>query len=196
SWRNRNFRNPIIYLLHTLSPLLSVTGGRITKVACIGTRPQSYVSGGMPFRDMQQAIMYNSDDVLFSVRASFTMPHGHNDLTGNHWYQIKGTGGSSESPRSTLDTGKLWTPTGGWKELPQKAAADDLPGHAHGGHHGGADWWPIEVMADAILNDTQPPMDVYKAVEIAAPAILAVESCEKGGVMLDVPDFRNRKTVY
>ena len=33
-------------------------------------------------------------------------------------------------------------------------------------------------------------MDVYRAVETAAPAILAAESAEKGGIMLEVPDFR------
>ena len=43
---------------------------------------------------------------------------------------------------------------------------------------------------DAILNDKTPPMDVYRAVESAAPAILAKESANQGGIMLNVPDFR------
>ena len=57
SRRGRLWKNPIIYLPHTLSPLLSITGGRITKAACFGTREGSYVAEGMGFRDMQQAIM-------------------------------------------------------------------------------------------------------------------------------------------
>ena len=44
---------------------------------------------------------------------------------------------------------------------------------------------------EAIRQDKTPPMDVYRAVETAAPAILAVESAKKGGVMLEVPDFRD-----
>ena len=56
--------------------------------------------------------------------------------------------------------------------------------------HGGADYYPMYYFMDAILNDKTPPMDVYKAVETAAPAILAVESANKGGIMLEVPDFR------
>ena len=43
---------------------------------------------------------------------------------------------------------------------------------------------------DAIKNDTTPPMDVYKAVETAAPAIIAAESARRGGELLEVPDFR------
>ena len=33
-------------------------------------------------------------------------------------------------------------------------------------------------------------VDVYQAVETAAPAILAAQSAEQGGVLLEVPDFR------
>ena len=46
--------------------------------------------------------------------------------------------------------------------------------------------------ADAILNDLTPPMDVYRAVETAAPAILAAESARQGGILLQVPDFRKK----
>ena len=56
--------------------------------------------------------------------------------------------------------------------------------------HGGADYYPISYFIDAIVNDKNPPLDVYKAVETAAPAILAAESARKGGVLLEVPDFR------
>jgi hypothetical protein len=43
---------------------------------------------------------------------------------------------------------------------------------------------------DAILNDKTPPMDIYLALETAAPAILAAESARKGGILIEVPDFR------
>ena len=192
SWRGRNFRNPIFYLPHTLSPLLSVTGGRITKVACFGTRPLSYVAEGFNYRDMQHAIMYNSDDILFSVRASFTMPHGDNNLTGCHWYQVKGTKASVETPRSVLDSGKKWTAETGWNDMPQQTEDSEAEAHIKNSGHGGADFYPLDAMINAILNDETPPMDVYKAVETAAPAIIAAQSCEKGGVMLEVPDFRKK----
>ena len=190
SWRGRCLRNPIFYLPHTLSPLLSVTGGRITKVACFGTRPLSYVAKGFGYRDMQHAIMYNCDDILFSVRASFSMPHGDNNLTGTHWYQVKGTKASVETPRSTIDGGKKWTVDGDWSEMPMQTEDTQADDHIRNSGHGGSDFYPIDAMVNAILNDETPQMDVYKAVETAAPAILAAESCEKGGIMIEVPDFR------
>jgi hypothetical protein len=141
---------------------------------------------------MQHAIMYNEDDVLFSVRASFAMPHGYNSVGWAHWYQIKGTEASVELPRSDLDTGKLYRHGEGWSEIPMRMDDPDADEHSRNSGHGGIDFYPIDAFVRAILDDTTPAMDVYKAVETAAPAILAAESCEKGGVMMEVPDFRKK----
>ena len=187
SWRGRYWRNPIKYLPHELSPLLSITGGRISKVSCFGTRPLDYATETMPARDIQHAIMYNEDDVLFSLRAIFYSP-----TANGHWYQVKGTKASVELPRSDLDTGKLYRHGEGWSEFPIQFEDPNAPEHIKNSSHGGADFYPIDAFINAIINDTQPPLDVYKAVETAAPAILAAESCEKGGVMLEVPDFRKK----
>ncbi|MBR6411218.1 MAG: Gfo/Idh/MocA family oxidoreductase [Clostridia bacterium] len=198
SWRNWCFRNPIFYLPHTLSPLLSITGGRITKVCCMGTRPLSYATELMSARDIQNAVMYNDQDTVFSVRTGYTSPYGFKAQTGAHWYQIKGTERTVEWARSTIDTPKMFTPVKGthdgeWKAMDWTCADPDMPDEFKEAAHGGTDFYPIHYFVDAILNDKTPPMDVYKAVETAAPAILAAISCEKGGVMLEVPDFRHRK---
>ncbi len=197
SWRGRCFRNPIFYLPHTLSPLLSITGGRITKVSCMGVKADSYGTPGMAYRDIQNALMYNSDDIVFSVRAGFTSPYGQKAQTGAHWYQVKGTQRSVEWARSTIDTPKMYTPVPGthdgeWKAMDWTCADPEAEAFIREGYHGGADYYPLMHFIDAINHDTTPPMDVYTAVETAAPAILAAQSCEQGGVLLEVPDFRNR----
>ena len=58
------------------------------------------------------------------------------------------------------------------------------------GQDGGADYYPMVHFMDAILNDKTPLMDVYLAVETAAPAIAAAESANKGGIQIEIPDFR------
>jgi hypothetical protein len=68
--------------------------------------------------------------------------------------------------------------------------ANSVPAEALQSGHGGADYWPAVSFAQAVLNDTTPDLDVYKAAETAAPAILAAQSAELDGVRLDVPDFR------
>ena len=137
SWRYRTFMDPILYLPHELSPLLSITGGRIERVSCLGTKR------------------------------------------------------TVESARSTLDTPKMFIPGEGWTAHPEWGTADkDAPEEFRNAGHGGADYYPLFYFVDAILNDKTPPMDVYRSVETAAPAILARESANRGGILLEVPDFR------
>ncbi|MBR6773054.1 MAG: hypothetical protein IKM16_00150, partial [Clostridia bacterium] len=191
TWRYRTFTDPILYLPHELSPLLSITGGRIEKVSCMGTaRGESYTKG-FDVRDLECAIMQNSNGAIFSLRAGFTTPFGKKKHTSAHWYQIKGTNKCVEWSRSTLDYGKSYDLTNGWVEHPDwTCVSPDAPDEFKKASHGGADYYPIYHFIDAIKNDKTPLMDVYKAVECAAPAILASESAKKGGILLEVPDFR------
>ena len=69
-------------------------------------------------------------------------------------------------------------------------ADPDAPEYIRAATHGGVDYYPIVSFIDAIVNDTTPAMDVYKAVETAAPVIMAVQSSEQGGVLLEVPEFQ------
>jgi len=191
AWRYNSFANPIYYMPHELSPLLSITGGRITKVSCQGTKPGNYVQEGFETRALETALMYNSNDIIFSLRAGFTVPYGTKRGLGAHWYQVKGTEQSVEWARSEVDTPKIYTPAEGWKERMDWAEGDpEATEEFKNAGHGGVDYYPIYYFAESILNDTTPPMDVYRAVETAAPAILAAESANKGGILLEVPDFR------
>ncbi len=191
TWRFRAFMDPIWYLPHELSPLLSITGGRIESVSCLGTRLGSYAHEDIPCRDLECALMYNTNDTIFSLRAGFNAPYGHKNETFAHWYQIKGTKQTVESSRSTLDTPKAYIAGEGWTAHTEWGCADPNAEEIFkNAPHGGADFYPIHYFVDAILNDKTPPMDVYRAVETAAPAILAAESARKGGIRLEVPDFR------
>ena len=192
SWRYRTFTDPILYLPHELSPLLSITGGRITSVSCMGTRPQSYYTEGFDVRDIECAIMHNSNDAVFCVRAGFTTPFGSKRSTGAHWYQIKGTKQTVEWARSKIDNPKAYVHGEGWAEHPEWGTSNpNASEEFRNAEHGGADYYPMYYFMDAILNDKTPPMDVYRAVETAAPAILAAESARRGGELLEVPDFRS-----
>ncbi len=191
SWRYRTFQNPLYYMPHELSPLLSITGGRIAKVCSFALPQESYMTPGLMTRDLQAALMYTTEDVIFSLRAGFTAPFGTKKGTGAHWYQVKGVRQCVEWARSEIDTPKQYTLEDGWRAREDWTCEDpQAPDYIRNAPHGGADYYPLLYFVEAIQNDTQPPMDVYLAVETAAPAILAVESAKRGGVLLDVPDFR------
>lgn len=191
TWRYRAFTDPIWYLPHELSPLLSVTGGRIKSVSCMGTEPKSLYSKGFDTRDLECAIMHNTNGSIFCVRTGFTSPYGFKKDTGAHWYQIKGTAKSVEWARSDIDNAKSFEHGKGWTDHPEWGCNDpDAPDEFKRASHGGADYYPMYYFMDAILNDKTPPMDIYLALETAAPAILAAESARKGGILIEVPDFR------
>ena len=191
TWRYRAFEDPIWYLPHELSPLLSITGGRITAVSCMSTPKGDSYTKGFDVRDLECALMQNSNGAIFSLRAGFTTPFGKKKSTSAHWYQIKGTEKSVEWARSKIDMGKSFDLENGWQEHPEWGCSDpNAAEEFRNASHGGADFYPIHYFIDAIQNDKTPPMDVYKAVECAAPAIIAVESARQGGMLLTVPDFR------
>lgn len=195
-WRYRVLADPIYYLPHTLSPILKVLGDRVVRVSCMGTRKHSYTYPDihMPWSDIQYALMHTEKDTVLLTGAGFSLPHVPRGVTSCHWYEIRGTKASVESPRCLSDSFRVWRD--GMETFDRMdlsltpVDADEL--QAQSGH-GGADYKPVDTFIRAILDDTTPPMDVYLSVETAAPAIVAAESAGHGGVLLEVPDFRHEK---
>jgi len=194
SWRLKAFAHPIYYLPHTLSPLLYILGDRVERVSCMGTQQISYAFPGikLPARDIEYALMHTAGDTVLAAGAGFTFPYPHRHAeTGHHWYELRGTRASVESPRRPDDRFWRWRESASAHEAmdlhssPQDATAEQLKTG-----HGGRDFKPVDLFVTCVLNDTLPAMDVYLAVETAAPAILAAESARRDGVMLTVPDFR------
>ncbi len=193
TWRYKCFANPIYYLPHTLSPLLSIVGGRVLRVSCMGTRPESYTFPGesLPLRDIEYALMQTSNDTLLNVGAGFTLPHVKRGPLSAHWYELRGTKGSVTSPRYPDDKFRHWN-VGDATYIPEELSAVPLDANESQAKtgHGGADFKPVDTFIRAIIDDTTPALDVYLTAELTAPAVLAAESSRKGGVLLEVPDFR------
>jgi predicted dehydrogenase len=195
TWRQICFANPIYYLPHTLSPLLSIVGGRVLRVSCMGTRAESYTfpGEGLMLRDIEYALMQTSNDTLLNVGAGFTLPHVSRGMLSAHWYELRGTAGSVTSPRYKGDSFREWK-RGEASYEPRELSTiplDANEGQAKSGH-GGADFKPVDSFLRAIIDDTPPPLDVYLTAELTAPAVLAAESSRRNGEMIEVPDFRKK----
>lgn len=195
SWRYKLLSDPIYYLPHTLSPLLKVLDDRVTRVSCMGTRKKSYSFPDeeieLPWSDIQYALMHTEKDTVMVVGAGFSFPHVPRGQTTCHWYDVRGTKASVESPRGRDDQFRVWRvgadtyETMDLSTVPLRASEED----AKSGH-GGADSRTVATFLEAIRTGEPPEMDVYRAAETAAPAILAAESARHGGIMVTVPDFR------
>lgn len=187
-----NMPHPILYLPHELSPLLRVLDDRVVSVLCVGTKAPSRVHEFFPHPDFEVALMRTAKDTILRLSCCFTAPNIRRRLMGYHWHRIIGTKGCVETHRSDADRMKwlhdiesgqpeeIW-----WDYNPELTSPEIL---ASG--HDGTDYHPIRKFVDAILEDTEPEMNVYRAAESAAPAILAAQSAGENGINLGVPDFR------
>jgi len=185
-------KHPILYLPHELSPILMVLDDRVEKVTCMSPRQQSYLHDWLPNPDLQVALMHTAKDTILRLACCFTV---HNTQPW-HWYHFMGTKGRVETNRYNHERMKMWLADSHMVEpaelVWQYGMYDALP-EALASGHGGGDYYPVSGFIECILNDTEPPMDVYKAAETAAPAVVAVQSAEQGSIPIDVPDFRPGK---
>jgi predicted dehydrogenase len=198
--------NPILYAPHELSPLLKVLDDRVVRVSCFSTRTESYRFEQVPFEgqnqpvtipDLQVALMHTEKDTIIRFAAGFNAP-----VSQEHWYHLLGTRGEIETPRGPGESGYRYV-----CDVPIRGADDyryprtpadwafpeDSPQRRIAAQtgHGGLDYWPVCDFAQVLLGRReQPDIDVYQAVETAAPAICAVTSLKQAGALQVVPDFR------
>jgi len=182
---------PIHYLPHELSPMLRVLNDRVVEVVAMSTQApsRSHPEIGQP--DMQVALMKTEKDAIVRLATAFTTPVSH--PRGHHWYHIMGTRGTVEWRRSGREYPKMWLADGQMHDMADvdwRYERTDAPGQAHGSGHGDADYYVHACFRDAVLGRRPLEFDVYRAMDTAAPAILAAESIARGTVALRVPDFR------
>lgn len=180
----------IHYLPHELSPMLKVLDDRVVQVVAMGTSGPSRGTPGIAQPDMQVALMKTRKGAVLRMAASFAQPH---PSTNWHWYQVLGTRGRVEWKRADRDLPRLWLSGCGMRDLAEvdwRTEPLDASAEERESGHGGADYRPHVIFRDAVHGVRAPELDVYGAVDTAAPAVLAAESIERGSVPFEVPDFR------
>jgi predicted dehydrogenase len=169
---------PIHYLPHELGPMLKVLDDRVSDVVAMGTRSPSYAFPAVAQPDMQVALMKTEKDTVPRMAASFAQPH---PPANYHWYQLTGTQGRVEWKRAAHDRPKLWLAGSGLDDLTDAdwdTAPLDAPDAARESGHGGVDLLPHLAFRDAVWGVKPLEFDVYRAMDTAAPAILAAASIE------------------
>jgi predicted dehydrogenase len=192
-----NLRHPIWYNPHSLAPLLRVLDDRVVTITCMSTRRPSYVREELPNSDFEVALMHTANDTILRIACGFVAP----TAWPYHWHHLLGTRGEVETARQAApddglygQSGLMWLadrfqrgrqPTA-WEFTPYQAGASG----AGATGHAGSDFYPAQDFVECVLENRRPIIDVYRACEIAGPAIVAGHSAEQGGIPLAVPDFR------
>ena len=183
------------YPTHSLGPVMACfdESERIKEVACFSSG--NHNPYGLRNDDVNQAMCVLESGKLIKIRVDTISPRPH-CLT---YYQIQGTKGCYESPRTggdhviavaTEDNPegfKTWRPLSDFNDtLPERYKK----GGGEGAGHGGGDYYIVEDFVEAVKTNTQPYLNVYRAAEWTAVALLSQLSVTNGGRIIEMPKFR------
>lgn len=193
-WRNNMYST--FYCTHSIGPLLTITG----------TRPVRVVGFETPNVANLAKLGYKggtSGMILMQMDNGATVKSLHGNLKrepGAIWYSIYGKKGMMESDRwhdgiariNIFCEGDSLTET----ELsyrPKARIQSELAAKTAG--HGGSDFYTVHYFLEKVLDrpSGEETIDVYQALDMGVPGILAYRSIVNGNIPIAVPDFRDKK---
>ncbi|NMA95722.1 MAG: Gfo/Idh/MocA family oxidoreductase [Clostridiales bacterium] len=192
-WRNQMYST--YYCTHSLGPILTITGERPIKVVGFETPNVEYmrdVGYGGGTSGMIIAQMENGATVKSLAGNLKREP-------SSVWYSIYGDKGMMESDRwhegvdriHIFKDGQDLTDT----EInyrPKTKISSELSKLITG--HGGSDFYTMHYFLEKILErpDGDECIDIYQALDMGLPGILAYRSICSGNIPIEVPDFRDK----
>ncbi|MCS6775876.1 MAG: Gfo/Idh/MocA family oxidoreductase [Chloroherpetonaceae bacterium] len=201
-WRRRwqTGINGNTYPTHSLGPILQwMPGDRVVAVACAGS--------GHHYRDPRGDYYENEDTTITLCRMqSGGLVVLRLDMLSDrphcmHAYQLQGTDGAYESARAPGERDRVWLRALGhdreaWQDLMALEEAflpavyrERLEAARRAGH-GGGDYFVLAEFADAVLQQTQPAIDIHAAMDMTLPGLMSQQSIQEGGRWVEVPDSR------
>ena len=169
---------PQWYPTHSTAYYVGVTGGRFTAVSCVGFRGKiaAFQPGANkydnPFSD-EIALLQTSEGGASRMAVTWGVQGYHGELR-----RVFGELGSM------IGT----TYQGSVKDLPD-VARPPLPPGMPGGGHGGSHGYLANEFITAILEDRRPLVDIYEALALTVPGIVAHQSALKEGETLKIPQY-------
>jgi predicted dehydrogenase len=195
---------PMHYPTHCTAHLVSVTGERLTSVACIGWGNDDPILKDNVYKNPfwnETALFQTNRGTSFRVHVWWKGAH-----RGTERAEYFGNKMSFffEHPNGIGPAVVRWTTTaekdgGGFPRQaavvekysqPQWWATDMLPAPLrHDSGHQGSHTFITHEFVSAVLEGRQPAVNVYEAVAYTAPGIVAHQSALKGGEQMKVPSF-------
>ncbi|MAF10147.1 hypothetical protein CMK11_06810 [Candidatus Poribacteria bacterium] len=183
------------YGTHSLGPVLQWFGERVVSVSCMGTGARTD-----PEHPMDDTVLMNcvtESGALIKIRLDMMSNRPH----VMDYYSLQGTKGCYEAPRGFGGKHKVWLEDRGdgveWRSLWDLSDEfmpeiwKDPPAEAKRAGHGGGDYYTVREFVDAILNDTDPPIDIWDTLDFTLPGLISEQSILQDGALLPVPDPRS-----
>lgn len=184
-WRAN--RAPLHYCSHSLGPILMWMDDHIVRCTASGNHHsiEPATTGNI---DIQVALFETAKGATIKLaRSSVAL----REPALCH-YNIIGTKGFLESSRQSYAGVGLRHFADHDEErqgMPIAINITDLnaPKEATAGGHGSSEYYLVRDFLKSIENDTTPPIDIVRAMDMTVPGLIAHEAAMKGGVWLDVP---------
>ncbi len=168
---------PIWYCTHSTGYYISVSGGSLTEVSCMGIpsilpdlRPKANVYQN-PY-GTEIGLFRTSEGGMARFAVSIDTPGGHGE-TG----RVHGQKGSfdREYKGTSLNLPDLKKPP--------------LPPGVDTGDHGGSHGYLMDEFVMSIIEDRKPLVDIATALNMTVPGILAHESALRDGENMKIPQY-------
>ena len=191
TWRAK--MPPILYPTHSLGPLLWLMEDRCREAIGLHTGCNSAPDLGAI--DMEVGLFRTEKGAVIKVLCGFSVAKE----PGLLYWSLQGTKGFLETkraPRPSCETflySEELPEASGLVEIPVSLEHPKAPPEARLGGHGTAEWFMVEDFVKAVVEDSSPPIDVYTAMDYTVPGICAHLSAERGGELVEVPNFRPEK---
>jgi len=192
---------PMLYPTHATSLLVGLTGERLVEVSCIGWGDGDPALKGNPYNNefWNETALFKTDKG-HAFRVSINWKGAFGGCERAQWYGSK----MSLFDPSANGMGAIIRRTSGQMEKDEagfaRAAAELEPfsppnwpemllpkSMRVSGGHGGSEPFLTHEFIDALANDREPAIDIYEALAITVPGIIAHKSACKGGVQMKVP---------
>lgn len=187
-WRNRMYAT--FYCTHSIGPMIHITGERPKYVTGYELLPSPRLTnlGYLKGTAGIEMITTESGAVIKSM---------HGDL--HHYclyYSLYGTEGCVETDRK----GKMqYNQLNEWQDE-KLTESNALHGDSNAlkmlEMHGGADYYNMHFFVQKILgveNEGEELIDVYEALDMFLPGLLAYKSVFEGGKPIEIPDLRKKE---
>ena len=214
-WKQFASYPPMLYPTHSVGQILGVTGGRMTKVSCLGQVDDH--SDGIFDKELSafdndfsnQSALLRSDNGGMCRANEFRRVTGRNPLIvhgtdaayrENFWHRHDK---SYVDLSAELRVAPMAKPDD-WEEQQKEGAQEDffagvssihdserLPQEFNGlpNGHGGSHQFLADDFVKAVYHGYTPVLNAWVAARYCAPGIIAHESSLRDGETMDIPDF-------
>lgn len=195
-WRNNMYST--FYCTHSLGPIIHATGQRpVSVVGFEGTKNERNLRTGAKGGQFGiEMVTLENGGIIKSI---------HGGLYKNSiWYSMYGSKGRMECGREDARDGhinRLYVNSDnssgdyGSEKLESYEPKNSIGGDTEGFGHGGSDFYSMYFFIEKILGDESADViDVYEAVDMFLPGLLAYRSILNGNTPVKIPNLRNKET--